>query len=77
MPYLAKNQITEQIIPIILVAMKDEIPNVRFSVSKLIHKQRQYIDQNVFAAQLAGPLKEHLQDGDKDVQNYALLALQG
>lgn len=44
MPYLSKNQITEQIIPAFLLAMKDDIPNVRFSVSKMIHKQRQYID---------------------------------
>ena len=57
--------------------MKDDIPNVRFSVSKLIHKHKQFINPNVFAAELTGPLKEHLQDADKDVSNYAMLALQG
>lgn len=37
MPYISKDQITSQIIPIFQKATKDDIPNVKFCVSKLIH----------------------------------------
>jgi hypothetical protein len=37
MPYIMKDQITSQIIPIFIKATKDDIPNVKFCVSKIIH----------------------------------------
>ena len=36
MPYLQKDKITEHIVPVLLKASKDDIPNVQFSVSKII-----------------------------------------
>jgi len=48
MPYILKDQITQYVIPIFTKATKDDIPNVKFCVSKILHQQRQYIDQNVF-----------------------------
>jgi hypothetical protein len=76
MPFIMKDQITQHIIPIFLKATKDDIPNVKFCVSKIIYNQRQFIDANVFSNQLMGPLKEMSNDTDKDVIYFAQLALQ-
>ena len=75
-PYTPKDAITQHIIPIFVKATKDDIPNVKFCVSKIINDCKQYIDQNVFANQLVGPLKEMSSDADKDVQYFAQVALQ-
>jgi hypothetical protein len=40
MPYIMKDQVTSQVIPIFIKATKDDIPNVKFCVSKIIHAQR-------------------------------------
>lgn len=76
MPYIMKEQITQHVIPIFLKATKDDIPNVKFCVSKIIDNKRQYIDQNVFSNQLVPPLKEMANDADKDVAHFAQVALQ-
>ena len=47
MMYLSKDQISQQIIPIFLKAMKDPIPNVRFTVAKIIHKMKSNIDSGI------------------------------
>ena len=71
MPYIQKDHITQHLIPIFLKACKDDIPNVKFCASKILDKQRQYIDSNVFSNQLVSPLKEMAQDSDKDVAYFA------
>ena len=71
MPYVGKDTITQQFHPLFLKAAKDDIPNVRFCVSKIVNAQRQYIDQNIFSNQLVGPLKEMANDADKDVAHFA------
>tara|TARA_B110000285_G_C14839971_1_gene474893 strand:+ start:328 stop:657 length:330 start_codon:yes stop_codon:yes gene_type:complete len=75
MPYVMKDQITQHIIPIFLKATKDDIPNVKFCVSKIIAQTRQYIDTTVFANSLVPPLKEMAIDSDKDVAHFAQTAL--
>ena len=40
MPYIQKEDITKHVIPTFLKATKDEIPNVKFCVSKILDKQR-------------------------------------
>ena len=40
MPYIQKDQITQHLIPIFMKATKDDIPNVKFCVSKILDKQR-------------------------------------
>lgn len=44
MPYLTKEQINALIIPALVASSKDDIPNVKFCVSKIIAKYRNYID---------------------------------
>ena len=75
MPYIQKDQITQHIIPIFLKACKDDIPNVKFCVSRILDKQRTYIDANVFSNQIVGPLKELAGEADKDVAYFAQQAL--
>jgi len=76
MPFIMKDQITQQIIPMFVKASKDEIPNVKFCVSKIIHQQRQFIEPNVYNNQLVVVLKEMSNDPDKDVSHFAQVALQ-
>ena len=76
MPQLQKEAITSLIVPQLAVATKDDIPNVKFVVRKIIQANRQYIDSMVFNNQFAGPLKEMAGDADKDVANFAKIALE-
>jgi len=70
-----KDQITQHIIPIFLKATKDDIPNVKFCVSKIIAQTKPLIDASVFASNLVPPLKEMANDADKDVAHFAQCAL--
>jgi len=78
MPYITKDQVSKLILPLFEKACKDEIPNVKFCVSKIIYTARQhnYIDHNDYNTKLAGPLKEMANDPDKDVAYFAQQALQ-
>lgn len=75
MPFMTKDQVSQQAIPIFLRACKDDIPNVKFCVARIINANRQYIDSNVFSNQLLAPLKEMANDADKDVAHFAKVAL--
>lgn len=75
MPYIPKDQIINLVVPIFVKATKDDIPNVKFCVSKILIAQKQYIDSNVFASQLVPPLQEMSKDADKDVAYFAQVAL--
>lgn len=61
--------------PVLIRATRDEIPNVKFCVSKIIHTHKHFIDRGVFESQLAGPLKEMTVDPDRDVAHFAATAL--
>ena len=47
--------------------MKDPIPNVRFCVAKIIHKNKGSFDQSILQSQIIPGLKEMIGDTDKDV----------
>ena len=49
MPYTSKEIITQQVVPILIKACKDDIPNVKFCVAKVIAANKTYIDPNVFS----------------------------
>lgn len=67
MPYLSKDQVTSQVIPIFVKAMKDPIPNVRFTVAKIIHKMKSQIEPSVMQSSIVPGLKELGNDSDRDV----------
>jgi len=71
MPFVMKDEITKHIVPIFLKGAKDDIPNVQFCVSKIITKNRGYIDSNVYATQLHPVLKDMTNSPDKDVAYFA------
>lgn len=75
MPYIGKDQISTLIIPIFLKGMKDPIPNVRFTVARIISKTRSQLDGSVFNSQIVPALKEMTNDTDRDVQYFANQAL--
>jgi len=64
------------VIPTILEGCnKDEIPNVKFCASKIIAKNKEYIDPNVFNSQIKPALLEMEKHEDQDVRDFAKLAL--
>jgi len=75
LPYLQKDQITEKIVPTFIKATNDKIPNVQFTVSKILAKNRQYIDASVYQSTIIPKLKDMSQDADKDVAYFATVAI--
>ena len=74
-PNLSKEQVTQHIVPLLLKAMKDPIPNVRFCTSKIIATHAKSFDAGILQGQLVPALKEMAGDSDKDVQYFATIAL--
>lgn len=72
MPLIGKDKITELIIPVFLIACKDDIPNVKFTVAKVLADKKQFIDSNVFSSQLVPLLKDMAANTDKDVAYFAV-----
>ena len=71
MPYVMKDKITQHIVPIYEKGCKDDIPNVKFCVSKIIIKNKEFIDQSVYMSKIVPHLKEMATDSDKDVAYFA------
>ncbi len=55
--------------------MKDPIPNVRFTVAKILKQSKNQTDASVVQSQIIPGLKEMTNDPDRDVQYYATIAL--
>jgi hypothetical protein len=75
-PMLHADKITEFIVPTLVKACSDKVPNVQFTNSKIIKLNRAAFDQNVFKDTIVPKLRENLMDGDKDVAYYAKVALE-
>jgi hypothetical protein len=58
MGYMDKEFVTLNVVPIFIKAMKDDIPNVQFCISRILTDKKALIDANVFSNQLVGPLKD-------------------
>ena len=56
-------------------ALKDPVPNVRFTVAKIFHKVKGNIDAGILNSQIMPGLKELAGDSDRDVQYFASAAL--
>jgi len=55
--------------------MKDPIPNVRFTVAKILKQVKPQLDSGIVSSQIIPGLKEMTSDSDRDVQYYATVAL--
>jgi len=74
-PMLHEDKITEFVVPTLVKACSDKVPNVQFTNSKIIKEHRKNFDQNVLKDAIMPKLRENTQDGDKDVAYYARVAL--
>lgn len=54
---ITKDTCSKYVIPIFLRATQDSIPNVRFSVCRIILQRRSHFDANMFSEHLLSPLK--------------------
>jgi len=63
------------VVPILLKASKDPVPNVRFCVAKLLKKLIPKVDPQSVMTKIKPRLTEMATDTDKDVQYYAKTAL--
>ena len=76
MPYISKEQVTTLMIPALLMGAKDDIPNVKFCMSKIVFEKRAYIDANVYSNQIVPVLRDQCNDPDMDVKHFAKKALE-
>jgi|LauGreDrversion4_2_1035121.scaffolds.fasta_scaffold355762_1 serine/threonine-protein phosphatase 2A regulatory subunit A len=74
-PYLSKDQVNSSVVPIFVKAMKDPIPNVRFTVAKILKTIKSQLDPSIVSSTIVPGLKEMTSDSDRDVQYYATVAL--
>jgi len=76
MPVLDKSTITEMILPTLVKACADRVPNVQFCCARIIHKNKASIDVEMFNERIMPKLREMMQESDKDVAYYATIAAQ-
>lgn len=76
MPVLDKPTVTEMVVPTLIKACADRIPNVQFCCARIIKKNKTSIDVETFNEKIAPKLREMMQESDKDVAYYATLANQ-
>lgn len=76
MPVLNKSIITELVVPTLVKACGDRIPNVQFCCARIIKKNKTSIDTETFNEKIAPKLRDMMQESDKDVAYYATLANQ-
>ena len=75
MPMISKETISNIIVPVFLKGAKDDIPNVRFCVFKIIADKRAFIDSVTFNNIIVPCLKDNCNESDKDVSYFAQQAL--
>ena len=74
MPVLPKEMVTEMVVPTLVKACSDRIPNVQFCCARILKRNKTSIDTNVFTTQISPKLREMMQETDKDVAYYATVA---
>lgn len=76
MPVLNKSIVAEMIVPTLVKACGDRIPNVQFCCARIIKMNKTSIDAETFQTQIVPKLREMMTESDKDVAYYATLANQ-
>lgn len=71
---LREDHITEHVVPTLIKACGDKVPNVQFCASKIIKEHRTRFDAGTLKDQIIPKLKENMNDSDKDVAHYAKMA---
>ena len=73
MPVLRKETITEKVLPILVKACTDRIPNVQFCVARIIQQNFRLIDENEFNAQLMPKLRDMAHETIKTLTTSPIL----
>lgn len=75
--YMTKDDVTNSVVPILVKACGDKIPNVAFCACQMVAQNKSYIDKGVFESQIAPKLRELTRTGsDQDVWYHATMCLQ-
>ena len=75
-PVLGQDVTCSALLPSLLSASKDEIPNVKFNVAKVLKEISHLLDRSVIDQSVKTVLVELKEDEDVDVQYYASVALE-
>ena len=75
MPVLSKEIITELIVPVVVKACGDRIPNVQFCVARIIKANVTKFDAEVFNVKVMPKLRDMVGEADKDVSYFAWCAI--
>jgi len=75
MPVLSKEIISESVVPVIVKACGDRIPNVQFCVARIIKANSTRFDNDVFNSRVLPKLRDMSGETDKDVAYFAWAAI--
>lgn len=76
MPVLPPPIVAEMVVPTLLNACKDKVPNVQFCCARIIKSNRDRIDSATWESKIVPRLTEMCKEADKDVAYFAAVALQ-
>ena len=74
-PTLSKEVVSEMIVPTLVKACDDRVPNVQFCVARIIKANRGSFDSGMFSEKLEPKLREMSTNSDKDVAYFATMAM--
>ena len=74
MPHLPRAMVTEMVVPTLVKACGDRIPNVQFCCARIIKEHKAHIAEVDFAEKISPKLREMMTESDKDVAYFATLA---
>jgi len=75
MPVLSTEMVTELIVPTVVKACKDRIPNVQFCVARIIKLHVKKFDDDVFVSKIMPCLKDMAREADSDVAYFSHCAI--
>ena len=75
MPTLPPPIIAEMVVPTLVAAAKDKVPNVQFCCARIIKANRASIDNGTWESKILPKLQEMSKEVDKDVAYFAVVAM--
>ena len=69
-PHLDSAAITKDIVPVLVTACTDKVPNIKFLISKIIEENKARIDPAVFDSQLKPKLEDMIKSEEAKHDKY-------
>lgn len=76
MPVLTTENVSEMVVPTLVKACNDRIPNVQFCVARIIKLHVKKFDDDIFINKVMPCLKTMAVEADKDVAYFSHIAIQ-